>query len=122
LIGRVVQDVVTFPPRKQARLQGTKGSIEWINSYNKEGDAVIYYKSDGFKQINFIPKKRADDFIEELKHIQEQLEFSSESSGIGLERGLETMLVLAGAHISDSKNCRIKIDYQKGFNLSAICI
>ena len=31
LIGRVAQDVVTRPPRKRARIQGTEGVLEWVN-------------------------------------------------------------------------------------------
>ena len=41
LMGRVVQDVVTTPPRKRARIQGTLGAVEWVNGYNPEGDAVL---------------------------------------------------------------------------------
>ncbi len=121
LIGRVVQDVITLPPRKRARLQGEKGSIEWVNGYNLEGDAVIHFQPEAPEQVTLIPKKRSDDFIEELKHLQEQLEGDPIPSGIDLKRGLDTMLVLAAAHLSEDRKCRVKINYSKGYTLQALC-
>ena len=34
LVGRVIQDVITLPPRKRVRVQGTNGAVEWISGYN----------------------------------------------------------------------------------------
>jgi predicted dehydrogenase len=120
LIGRVVQDVVTIPPRKRLRLQGPKGSITWVNGYSPEGDAVIHQQSGGPDQVAVIPKKRPDDFIEELKHIHEQLEGGDILSSLDLKTGLDTMLVLAAAHLSENKKCRVEIDYNKGYTLQAV--
>ena len=41
-MGRVVQDVVTRPVRKWARLQGTDGYIEWVCGFEPGKDAVKY--------------------------------------------------------------------------------
>jgi predicted dehydrogenase len=120
LIGRVVQDVVTIPPRKRLRLQGTQGTLEWINGYNPDGDAVIWLLPGAPEQVTLIPKKRPDDFIEELRHIQGQLEGSNVPSELELERGLDTMLVVSAAHLSEAERCCVQIDYSKGYTLGAI--
>lgn len=120
LIGRVVQDVVTTPPRKRLKLQGTKGSIEWVSGYSPEGDAVIYLQPGAPAQVNVIPKKRLDDFIEELKHIQGQQKGDITSAELGIERGLDTMLVLAAAHLSEAEKCRVEIDYRRNYTPEAI--
>ena len=60
-----------------------------------------------------------DDFIEELLHIESNMGCSVESP-ISLERGLETALVIAAAIKSSKERRTIKIDYSKGFNLSAL--
>jgi hypothetical protein len=41
-------------------------------------------------------------------------------SPIKLERGLETMLVIAAAHRSAQNNCPVTIDYSKGYSLKAL--
>ena len=47
LMGRVVQDVVTRPVRKWARLQGKNGALEWICGIEPGKDAVKYPGPDG---------------------------------------------------------------------------
>ena len=120
LVGRVVQDVVTTPPRKRARIQGTLGAVEWVNGYNSDGDAVLHLRPGVPDEVHLIPKKRPDDFIKELKHIKTQLTNTTYPSGIDLERGLDTMLVVAAAHRSESEKCRVQIDYSKGYTLDAL--
>ena len=53
-----------------------------------------------------------------MKHIHAAVENkkSFSKSPITLERGLETMLVIAASHISAKNNCSVSIDYSKGFN------
>ena len=120
LIGRVVQDVVTRPHRKRARIQGSEGAVEWVNSYNAEGDAVLCLMPGREDDVHLIPKKRPDDFIEELTHIQAQIERPCESSSISLERGLDTMLVVAAAHGAERCQARMQIDYSQGYKLDAL--
>jgi predicted dehydrogenase len=122
LVGRVVQDVVTTSHRKRAKIQGTKGAIGWVYGYNPEGDAVLLSRPGTPDEVFPINRKRPDDFIQELKHLQEQLEGSDSLSGISLERGLDTMLVIAGAHLSESKKCRVQIDFDKAYILEALCL
>ncbi len=120
LVGRVVQDVVTRPHRKRARVQGTQGVVEWVNGYNTDGDAVLCLIPGRDRELHFIPKKRPDDFLEELKHIQAQVESPAGPSPIGLERGLDTMLVLAAAHYAERERCYVQIDYGEQYTLKGL--
>jgi predicted dehydrogenase len=120
LVGRVVQDVVTTPHRKRARIQGTKGAIEWVCGYNAEGDAVVLLRPGKPDEVLPLPKKRPDDFIRELEHIEADLRTAGGSSGIRLERGLDTMLVVAAAHRSEQEGRRIQLDYERGYSLDAL--
>lgn len=118
--GRVVQDVVTTPHRKRARIQGTKGAIEWVCNYNAEGDAVVLLRPGKADEVLSVPKKRPDDFIRELEHIEADLGNGASNSGIRLERGLDTMLVVAAAHRSEQEGRRVRLDYDRGYTLDAL--
>ena len=102
ILGRVVQDVVTRPSRKMARIQGSKGALEWYANYNPQGDAVLVYEGAQLKETILFPKKRPDDFIEELSHIMTALE-KKLPSPLDLEHGLATMSVLAASHKSSGE-------------------
>ncbi len=119
LVGRVVQDVVSRPPVKRARAQGTDAALEWVNGYSPEGDAVRWERPGRDDVVDVIPKRRPDDFIEELRHVHGQLEGAEEPSGIALERGLDTMLVLAAAHRSERDGVRVRIDWSRGYTEEA---
>jgi predicted dehydrogenase len=119
LIGRIVQDVVSLPPRKRARIQGTQGAIEWVNGYNNQGDAVIVQLPGQEEEVHLISKKRPDDFIDELKHIETQID-TAQFSGISLERGLDTILVVAAAHKSNREKRTVKINFGVGYTLEAL--
>ena len=124
IIGRVVQDVVTQPTRKWARAQCENGFLEWYCG-NKEGiDEVISCENNGKITTNEVTKTRPDDFYEEMKHIESAVANKKiyKESPITLKRGLETMLVIAAAHISAKNNCTVSIDYRRGFTLDAISI
>jgi predicted dehydrogenase len=120
LIGRVVQDVVTTPHRKRAVVQGTDGAIEWIANYNAEGDAVRHSRPGREDELIPVPKTRPDDFIEELRHIEAHVASTAGPSPIRLERGLDTMLVVAAAHRSEAEHRRVSIDYGKGYGVDAL--
>jgi predicted dehydrogenase len=120
LMGRVVQDVLTAPHRKRARIQGTKGAIEWVCNYNPDGDAVVLLRPGKPDEVLPFPKKRPDDFMRELEHIEADLRTGGSNSGIRLERGLDTMLVVAAAHRSEQQGRRIHLDYDQGYTLDAL--
>lgn len=119
LIGRVVQDVVTTPARKRARIQGTDGVVEWICGYDSQDDAVVLSRPGQPDELSRIEKRRPDDFIWELQHIEHNLS-TANASGIRLQRGLDTMLALAAAHYSDRIGCRVRIDYEQGYSRAAL--
>jgi len=110
LIGRIVQDVVTNPPRKWARIQMEDGFIEWQCGIKPGFDAVTSAFSGADADQLMIEKTRPDDFIRELKHIQEHLD-SEQPSPISLQRGADTMAVVKAAHESATNKATVKVDY-----------
>ena len=115
-----MQDVVTRPARKRARIQGSKGCVEWMAGYNPEGDAVILQRPGAVDETHIITKTRPDDFIQELTRIDFDLRGRVEDSPIGLDRGLDTMLVVAAAHLSEREARRVRINYQSGYRPEAL--
>lgn len=100
LVGRVVQDVVTYPVRKWARLQGTKGWIEWICDSKNNRDLVRYEtKNSKTKELVF-HKQRPDDFLYELLHYEKLLkgEIKVYDSPLNFRWGLLVMRVLQRAY------------------------
>lgn len=121
LMGRLVQDVVTRPPRKRARLQGTNGFIEWHCGYQPGADAVVWsHTAAGDVREELYPKTRADDFILELRHITAALDAEADPSPISLARGIDTMLVIAAAHRSSREKRTVRIDYAGRYTLAAL--
>lgn len=121
MLGRVVQDVVTRPTRKWARMQGGDGYLEW-SCGNKPGvDSVVHSLDSGVLTETEVSKTRPDDFVQELRHIDASLNGGPETSPISLERGLDTMLVIAAAHKSAAEKRVVHIDYAKGYVPEALC-
>jgi predicted dehydrogenase len=114
MVGRVVQDVVTRPVKKEAFIVGTRGTMRWINGYSPAGDAVVVAVAGQSPEVREIPKTRPDDFIWELQHIDAALEPGAPSSPMDIERGFDTMLVVAAAHESQRTGRTIRIDYSHG--------
>lgn len=123
VIGRVVQDVITQPTRKWARAQCSDGYLEWYCG-NKPGvDTVIESTNEGEKSVIEITKTRPDDFFQEMLHIDSVFKSGdNKNSPISLERGLETMLVISAAHLSEQKKCPVQIDYLKGYSKDALTL
>jgi len=120
LIGRVVQDVITSPSRKWARIQGNDGFAELTIGHQPGVDRVDWKTGSGDTQSRTIQKTRPDDFIWELQHIEAVMTGKTADSVLSLERGLETMLVVAAAHLSSAKKRTVRIDYQKGYTPQAL--
>ena len=104
-VGRVMQDVVTLPPRKWARIQGGNGFIEWYCEGRADGDLVRHQIKDGGVKEKIFPKKRPDDFYQEMLHIQGLFDGSIEyaTSPIRLDHGLTVMTILYKAHENRNK-------------------
>ena len=101
-MGRVVQDVITYPVKKWARLQGTNGFVEWFCNGVPEGD-LVRYQVEGQNVIEKVfPKKRPDDFYREVLHYKQLLDgkVKAKDSPLSFERGLEVMTVLNKAYRS----------------------
>lgn len=120
LKGRVVQDVVTNPPRKWARIQGTDGYVEWQCGFKPGVDAVFVGDGKGQSDEFLFEKTRPDDFIQELRHVEAALAGDAAASGLAVGRGLDTMLVVAAAHKSVEERRSISIDYEAGYGVQAL--
>lgn len=120
LVGRCVQDVVTQPPRKWARIQRTHGYVEWQCGREPGVDVVTGLLPGRVAVEQKVSKTRPDDFIEELRHIENALATDPNKSSISLTRGLDTMLVVSAAHLSHQTGRRVKIDYSKGYTPDAL--
>jgi len=120
LVGRIVQDVVTQPPRKWGRAQGTSGFIEWHCGFEPGCDATVCKTGDADAQTIKFHKTRPDDFIQELSHISAALESDRIPYDISMERGMDTMLVVAAMHLSNQERRPVRIDYSKGYTPDAL--
>ena len=117
LLGRIVQDVITTPPLKWARIQGSKTAVEWHCNAGPEEDTVSIFGATA--ETRRFRKTRPDDFIQELSHIEAVLAAGGPSP-ISMERGLDTMLVMAAAHLSARLRQTVAIDYTKGYTTAAL--
>ncbi len=120
LVGRCVQDVVTMPPRKWARIQRVDGHVEWQCGREPGVDVVIASLPGRLKTEHRVTKTRPDDFVEELQHIETVLDLDPSTSPISITRGLDSMLVVAAAHLSGKSGQKVLIDYSKGYRLEAL--
>lgn len=120
LVGTIVQDVVTEPAQKLARIQGDGGHVEWLVNPASGQDAVRWHSTGGVLEERAFSKRRPDDFKGELDHLEACLSEATSDSPVGLERGLESMMVVAAAHISHRLQRAVTIDYSEGWNLGAI--
>jgi predicted dehydrogenase len=118
--GRIVQDVVTTPTRKWARVQCAAGAIEWRANQGARGDVVALLHADGQVEEFEFPKTRPDDFICELRHIDDLLAGRATDSPTSFQRGLDTMLVLAAGYESGIINRLFRIDYAAGYRTDAV--
>lgn len=114
LTGDVIQDVVTRPTEKSARLQGDAGFIEWGVNAKPGEDRVATGGPQRTTQETPIAKTRADDFIAVIDHVGAVLDGDVRESPIALARGLETMLVIAAVFKSDAEGRRVGIDWSQG--------
>lgn len=120
LVGEVVQDVVTFPTQKMARVQWSEEFAEWHVNYQSGADAVI--SGNGYEEpkVQLFEKTRSDDFIAEVDHLEQVLTGTVTESPISLQRGLETMMVIAAAFKSAEEKRDISIDWSFGYRPEAL--
>lgn len=111
LVGFITQDVVTEPPKKYVRIQGREGFLEWYVNWSSEGDAIISHCKGEVVTKKILPKKRPDDFKWEVEHLEQIIEGRIQKSPISLERGLDTMMVIAAAYLSHQRKQVMRVDY-----------
>jgi predicted dehydrogenase len=97
MMGRVIQDVVSQPVRKRALIQGTEGVIEWVCGWKPGVDAVTFTSHGSETHIQQFAKTRPEDFINEIRHLEEQLSGKKTISPIDGRFGIETMKVVQAA-------------------------
>ena len=120
-VGDIAQDVVTEPAQKSVRIQGSKGFLEWFVNVDSGHDAIRYWDGQTDIKTENLAKTRPDDFKGEIDHIGKILNGSfTGDSPISMERGLNTMLLVAAAHASHQHGRVVKINYEKGYRLDAI--
>ncbi|MEO9876997.1 MAG: Gfo/Idh/MocA family oxidoreductase [Anderseniella sp.] len=120
LVGDVVQDVVTSPHEKSARLQGDRGFLEWHVNHTATSDMIAFGSDSSPPDQIVLEKTRPDDFIAEIDHLAEIMAGRITSSPISLERGLETMMVISAAFRSHALGRRVTIDWDRGYCPEAI--
>lgn len=120
-VGDIAQDVITEPAQKMVRIQGEQGYLEWYCNLESGRDAVVSWDGKNSSHKEMIDKTRPDDFKGEIDHLERLLggEIIQESP-IALERGLDTMLVIAAAHLSSQHKKTIKIHYEAGYCREAL--
>ena len=120
LAGEVIQDVVTAPTDKMARIQWSEGFAEWHVNYRPGADAVISGNSVDEPQTQLFEKTRADDFKVEIEHLEQILDGTIRESPISLQRGLDTMMVVAAAFRSSEQKRTVTIDWSAGYSPEAL--
>ena len=118
--GRIIQDVVTIPTKKWARIQCTGGAIEWRANQGAAGDVVALIPARGEEQLFSFPKSRPDDFICEMYHLDQVMTGEIADSPTSLARGLDTMLVVAAGYESGRTRQTQTIDYDAGYSHAAL--
>jgi predicted dehydrogenase len=84
-------------------------------NYQPNVDAIVAGKGEARAEPTLIPKTRADDFKVEVDHLEKVLAGQVKNSPISLERGLDTMMVIAAAFKSHETGRRVSIDWQAGY-------
>ena len=57
-----------------------------------------------------------------MKHIEACMASKEKDSPISLVRGLETMLIIAAAHLSEKEKCPVSIDYSHGYTNNSLTL
>ena len=104
----VIQDVVTNPPIKELRINGSLGDLIWRTS--QKLDEVIVFNYDGeIHQHYKIEKSRADDFLAEVLHIRSLLSGVVTQSPLDYRHAITTMKIIAAAFKSNDSGIRINL-------------
>ena len=105
LIGKITQDVITKPEKKNIELIFEKASIVLINNFAKNEDRVNFlnYKNNELKVFKF-KKTRADDFIGMVKKYEVLLKNNKLNYETSIDFGLDIIKVIEIAFKTNKKN------------------
>ena len=112
LVGRCVQDVVTHPPAKGARVTGTDGVLELRFERGAERDVIVRSRPGAEPEVDTFPTTRTDDFGREVGHLLRVLA-SGEPSPLDLAHGAATMRVIAAAFASADAGRRTEVRHEQ---------
>ena len=105
---QVIQDVVSTPPIKELKINGSLGELMWRTSSTL--DEVLLYNSEGILTEEYkISKNRRDDFTPEIKHINNLLSDLFSASPLDYKYAIETMEIISAAFESNRTGSRVSI-------------
>lgn len=110
LVGRCVQDVVTRPPAKGARVTGSEGVLELRFERELERDVIVTTRPGLAPEVEEFPTTRTDDFSREVAHVLRSMEDGSPSP-LDLDHGVATMRVIAAAFASASSDRTVEVQH-----------
>ena len=112
LVGRCVQDVVTHPPAKGARVTGTDGVLELRFERGAERDVIVRSRPGAEPEVETFPTTRTDDFGREIGHVLHAVA-SGEPSPLDLAHGVATMRVIAAAFAAADAGRRTEVRHER---------
>ena len=107
--GSVIQDVVSSPPEKMARIQGSEGFIEWYASDENGEDKVVWGSGTTAIEVVRLPRSRPDDFIHEVNHVESLFNNPETESPIAIDHGLLAMRIICAAHESNKGRVAVRV-------------
>lgn len=108
LVGRCVQDVVTQPAAKGARVTGADGVMELRFEREQERDVIVTMRPGAADVVEEFPTTRTDDFGREVAHVLEVVA-SGEPSPLDLAHGVATMRVIAAAFAAGGQDVTMEV-------------
>jgi predicted dehydrogenase len=110
LVGRCVQDVVTRPPAKGARVTGSEGVMELRFERERERDVIVTSRPGHEPVVEEFPTTRLDDFGREVAHVLGALA-SGGPSPLDLVHGVVTMRVIAAAFAAADDGRTMEVEH-----------
>ena len=105
LVGKITQDVITKPEKKNIELIFKNSSITLINNFKQNEDRIIFFDFQNNKLKKFKFKKtRADDFVGMVKNIENIYKNDTLNYESSIDFGLDIIKVIKMAFESNKKN------------------
>ena len=105
---QVIQDVVTNPPIKECKINGSLGELIWRTTSTL--NEVLLYNSEGVLTEEYkLTKNRKDDFIPEINHIKSLLLKQVDKSPLDYKYAIETMRLISAAFESNKTGSRVSL-------------